>query len=68
MNQSREEPPFDMDRLLAVWHEAVLALYLAEDKVEPAKAAFSTLFGAVSGREGESERLLQPSRHWAGGR
>ncbi len=27
-----------MDRLLAAWQEAVFALYLAEDKVEPASA------------------------------
>ena len=38
MNQGREEPPFDMDRLRAAWQEAVFALYLAEGKVEPTSA------------------------------
>ena len=30
-----EVPQFDMDRLRAAWQEAVFALYLAEDKIEP---------------------------------
>jgi hypothetical protein len=30
-----EVPEFDMDRLHALWREAVFALYLAEEKIEP---------------------------------
>ena len=30
-----ELPEFDMERLLVAWQEAVFALYLAEEKVEP---------------------------------
>jgi hypothetical protein len=30
-----EVPDFDMDRLRAIWREAVFALYLAEDKIGP---------------------------------
>jgi len=30
-----EVPELDMDRLHAAWREAVFALYLAEDKIEP---------------------------------
>ena len=30
-----ELPELDLDRLRAVWQEAVFALYLAEDKIEP---------------------------------
>ena len=30
-----ELPEFDMERLLVAWQEAVFALYLAEDKIEP---------------------------------
>ena len=30
-----ELPEFDMDQLLVAWQEAVFALYLAEDKIEP---------------------------------
>ena len=30
-----ELPELDMERLEAAWQEAVFALYLAEDKIEP---------------------------------
>ena len=30
-----EVPEFNLDRLRAAWQEAVFALYLAEDKIEP---------------------------------
>ena len=30
-----ELPQFDMERLLVAWQEAVFALYLAEEKIEP---------------------------------
>ena len=30
-----ELPELDLDRLEAAWQEAVFALYLAEDKIEP---------------------------------
>jgi hypothetical protein len=30
-----ELPEFDRERLLVAWQEAVFALYLAEEKVEP---------------------------------
>ncbi len=31
-----EVPELDLDRLHAAWQEAVFALYLAEDEIEPA--------------------------------
>ena len=30
-----ELPQFDMERLLVAWQDAVFALYLAEEKIEP---------------------------------
>ncbi|MDA1054502.1 MAG: hypothetical protein O3C40_29050 [Planctomycetota bacterium] len=30
-----ELPEFDLERLLAAWQDAVFALYLAEEKIEP---------------------------------
>ena len=43
MNQGREAPPFNMDRLRAAWQENVFAQLPGEGKVEPTRA--------VSGRE-----------------
>jgi hypothetical protein len=60
-----ELPQLDLERLQAAWQEAVFALYLAEDKIEP-EVVENMLSATPTSNRGSSpsSTYTEPSRHF----